>query len=49
MQARHAASGLRPKIQQICHQDVAIAGEAAAGTSSADNRVAAGGDDTAVP
>jgi len=49
MQARHAASGLRPKNQQICHRDIALAGEAAADTSLADNHVAAGGDDTAVP
>jgi len=41
MQARHAASGLRPKFQQTCHRDIAIAGEAAADTSLADNHIAA--------
>jgi hypothetical protein len=51
MQARHAASGLRPKNQEIYHRDVAIAGEAvvAVDTSLVDNHVAADGGGTAVP
>jgi hypothetical protein len=51
MQARHAASGLRPKNQEIDHRDVAIVGEAVAGvdTSLVDNHVAADGGGTPVP